>query len=297
MERNITVKNKHILSGKIIFAVLLVMPVLLVLLLLVGFPMVYSFVISFFNWDLISQPKFIGLVNYIHLLSSMKFLNSILITLVFTAFSFAIEFITGFGIALLLNQDIRGKRYFRSMILVPMMLTPVVIGVTWRMLYNQEFGLINYVFTIIGLKPVGWVTNSNVALIAVSIAEIWHMTAYVILILSAGLASLPEEPFEAASIDGAGWWQKLRYIMIPLLKPLIILICIFRVIELFRIFDMVYTLTGGGPGRSTETLSFSVYIETFTGWQIGYGAAASYIIVIITACIGCFLLSKEEKDF
>ncbi len=269
---------------------LLLSPTFLLISIVLLFPLLYNLRLSFYSWNIIKPEVFVGLDNYGMILQDSRFWNSVRTTATFYAAAFVIEFCVGFGLALLLNRDIRGKRVFRTIILLPMMLTPVVLGLNWRMMYNLEFGIINYFFRVVGLPTRAWAVDAATAMPALVVADVWHTTAFVTIVLAAGLATLPEEPFEAARIDGSSAWQDLVYLTIPLLKPLILVVCLFRTIELIRIFDIVYTLTGGGPGRATETISFHVFQETFLGWQIGYGAAVSYVLLFVTLIIGLLFI-------
>ena len=207
----------------------------------------------------------------------------------FVASAIAIEFTLGMLVALLLNRNLRGKGAIRSMILLPMMCTNVVIGLTWRLLFNYEFGIINYYFTQMGLSPVEWLSAPNLAMLSVVIVDVWNTTSFVALMLLAGLQSLPEEPFEAARIDGASAWQTFTFITLPLLRQSILVALLWRLIDTFRIFDVVYLLTAGGPARATEMVSIYVYTYGFKSFNLGYASSSSYVMIIIMLLIAGLL--------
>jgi multiple sugar transport system permease protein len=201
----------------------------------------------------------------------------------------SLEFIFGLGIALLLDYDLKAKRFFRSIILIPMMCTNVVIGLTWRLMYNYQFGIINYFLVELGLQPVEWLSNVSIVLPAVILVDVWNTTSFVALLLLAGLQALPDEPFEAARIDGASAQQRFWYLTLPLLRPTILVALLWRVIDTFRIFDVIYLLTAGGPARATETISIYVYRYGFQTFDLGFASAASYTMILIMLVIAVFL--------
>jgi len=190
---------------------------------------------------------------------------------------------------LLLNHELKFKGFFRSMILLPMMCTNVVIGLTWRLLLNYQYGLVNFYLARIGILPIEWVSSPKVAMISVVLVDVWNTTSFIALMLLAGLQSLPEEPFEAARIDGASRLQTFFYLTLPLLKPIILVALLWRFIDTFRIFDVIYLLTAGGPARATETVSIYVYRYGFQSFNLGIAAAASFIMLLIMLVIAVFL--------
>lgn len=249
------------------------------------YPLAYSLYMSFHAYNIITPPRFIGLRNYERILTDDRFLDSIQISFTFMIATFLVELFIGFGLALLINRDIQGKTIIRSIILMPLMLTPVVVGTNWRVMFNYDFGIINYIVTQLGFQRVNWVNDAFFALPALVTLEVWRVVPFEMLVFSAGLAALPDEPFEAAEIDGASAWQRLTLLTIPMLRPLFLVVAMFRSYELLRVFDIVYTLTGGGPGRATETMSFGIFNRLFEGWQVGYASATSYIMFLISMVV------------
>ncbi len=271
---------------------LYISPAFIVLFIILVYPLGYSFWLSFHEWTLRGFRKgipFVGLENYIDLFSTPEFLNSLRITFTFLILAIGIEFVLGMGLALLLHHDLKGRGIMRSLILIPMMCTNVVIGLTWRLLFNYEFGLVNYYLSRTGLAPVNWLSSPSVALPAVIIVDVWNTTSFVALLLLAGLQSLPEEPYEAATIDGASSWQTFVYLTIPLLRPTILVVLLWRFIDTFRIFDVIYLLTAGGPARATETVSIYVYRNGFQFFNLGFASASSYIMIFIMVIVAAIL--------
>ena len=252
------------------------------------YPLGYSLWLSFHRWTLRTFKQgipFIGLENYRQLFTSPEFWSSLRITFTFVLLAITFEFALGMALALLLNHDLKAKGLIRSFILLPMMCTNVVIGLTWRLLFNYEFGIINYYLTQLGFGPVEWLSSPKIALWSVILVDVWNTTSFVALMLLAGLQSLPEEPFEAARIDGANSLQTFLYLTLPLLRQTILVALLWRLIDTFRIFDVVYLLTAGGPARATETVSIYIYRYGFQAFNLGFASAASYIMIVIMLLI------------
>lgn len=267
-------------------------PAFLVMGVILLYPLGYSLWLSFHKWTLRTFRQgvpWVGSENYANLFSNTEFLNSLRVTFTFVIFAVGIEFFLGMGLALLLNHDLRGKGLIRSIILLPMMCTNVVIGLTWRLLYSYDFGIINFYLREIGLMPVEWVASPKIALTSVIIVDVWNTTSFVALMLLAGLQSLPDEPFEAARIDGASSIQTFFFLTLPLLRQTILVALLWRLIDTFRIFDVVYLLTAGGPARATETVSIYVYRYGFQLFNLGFASAASYIMILIMLVIAAIL--------
>ncbi|MCS6907871.1 MAG: sugar ABC transporter permease [Anaerolineales bacterium] len=267
-------------------------PSFLVMTIILVYPLAYSLWLSFHRWTLRTFKQgipFIGLENYQQLFSSPEFWNSLRITFTFVFLAVAIEFVLGMGLALLLNHDLKAKGLIRSLILLPMMCTNVVIGLTWRLLFNYEFGIVNYYLNQLGFASVEWLSSPKIALWSVIVVDVWNTTSFVALMLLAGLQSLPEEPFEAARIDGANSIQTFFYLTLPLLRQTILVALLWRLIDTFRIFDVVYLLTAGGPARATETVSIYIYRYGFQSFNLGFASAASYVMILIMLAIAALM--------
>lgn len=274
-------------------------PSLLVLLIVFAIPMVYSFIISFFDTNLKHRGMgdFIGIQNYIAALSDKYFLSSAVTTLFFTIGVVVFEFILGLGIALLLNTNVRGKDFYFSIIIIPMMITPVAVGLMWRLLLHSELGIVNYILGFLGISGKAWLADSKLALGTVMFIDIWQNVSYMVLVLQAGLVSLPLEPYEAVKVDGASALQSFRYLTIPMMKPTFMTVLLMRAISALKTYDLIYVLTKGGPGVSTEVISYHIYQEAFRNLEIGSASAMSYLLVLVIIPIAvCFIkISKQNS--
>lgn len=272
------------------FRFLLLLPALTVMVLIMIYPLTYSFWLSLHSYDLINPVRYVGLNNYVNILGDERVWNSVRVTFNFAIPSFVLELVLGFVIALLIHYHVTRKGLWRTLLFMPLLMTPVIIGINWRVMFNYDFGVINYYLSVVGVHRQNWLSDPSLALPALITVEVWHNTPFVMLIMSAGLAALPLEPFEMAEIDGAGLLQTLWYLTIPMLKPLFLIVALFRSYELIRVFDIVFALTQGGPGRATETLSFHIFNQLFEGFQVGYSAAVSYVLFSISLTISVVLI-------
>ena len=249
----------------------------------VGIPTLYSLYLSFHQWKLATFKRgvpFVGFDNYAKALSDDAFWHSMQVTLTFTVVALVLEIVLGVGLAVLMDQDFRGRRTARILLLLPMFVTNVVIGLIWRILLSYDFGVVNWVLSLFGLPKVAWLGDPTLALWSLIIIDVWNTTAFVALIVLAGLQGIPDEPRQAARVDGASSWQVFRLITLPLLRPVLLVAVIWRTIDLFRIFDVVFSLTGGGPYNATETISLYAYNEGFASFNLGFASAISYLIII-----------------
>lgn len=263
---------------------LLVLPTVLLGLGLWLYPMLYSIEVSTYNWQFVqgdAGKRFVGLENYSRILfRQADFWNSIRVTLAFVVSAVTLEFLLGLAIALALNLEFAGRRVVRTLVLVPMMITPIAAGLIWKLIYDGQFGVLNYLIGLLGIPPRVWLGDPLLALGAVVLVDIWHGTPFVALVLLAGLQTIPPDYYEAASIDGAGFWGRLRYITLPLLAPVMLVVLLFRTITAIRAFDVVYALTQGGPAGMTEVIGLYLYKYGFRLFNIGYAAALSIVLAV-----------------
>lgn len=250
------------------------------------FPLAYSMYVSLTEYNL-ARPHlgmpFVGMANYIILLGDPNFQNSIMVTFTIVAGAVFVQVLAGLVLALLLNLNLKGAGFVKILLLLPMMVTPSVTGIIWRILYTPTVSPINYYLQTIGLIPPRWL-SSDFVIPSIIIADSWQWTPFVMLILLAGLQNLPPEPIEAAKIDGASRWQMLRYVTLPLLKPIILTAIVLRTIGAFKIFDMVFILTRGAL-PSSEVASIFVVKRLLDFYYVGYSAASSYLFAIIIMVI------------
>ena len=276
----------------------MVAPALAVLLSLSIYPLLYSVQISL-QTDSPAGPVW-GLGNFERLLIDHFFWAAMAHTLIYAVAALLIEFFLGLGLALLLNLSIRGRRFFRATLLIPMMLPTVVVGVVWRLMFNPNFGTINGVLRQLGVntEQLTWTASPRLALAAVIAVDVWQWTPFVFLVLLAGLQAIPQEPYEAARVDGSSSWQTFRHVTLPLLKPAILIVLLLRTMDLLRVFDQIFILTEGGPGFATETVSLYIYRAAFRFTDFGYAAAMSFVLLIITNLISTIyirLLQSRES--
>lgn len=286
-------------QNKRIFLVFL-LPAMLVLFVTTIYPMLYAGYLSFRSYDLakLFVPRaFVGWANYQEILASNEFLHTLVITFKLMLMTLSIELVLGVAMALLVTQKLPGMRLARTLLLIPMMLSPVIVGLVWLFLYFPELGYLNYFLSFIGIDSIAWITSTDWALWAIAIADIWQWTPFVMMGVVAALHSLSPEPYEAAMIDGNSRWEIFTHITLPQIKPVLISLMFLRAIDTFKIYDIIFVLTKGGPGDSTEVLSLFIYRQSFTFWRMGMGAAASFIsLVIIVVLITLFFKSLNRQQ-
>ena len=275
-------------------------PALILLLVTIAGPLIYSFVISFFNTNLKNPGlgDFVGLGNYIDAVSDPYFRESAWTTIVFSVSVVVFEFILGFAIALLLNSIGRGKNFFFTIIIVPMMITPIAVGLIWRLLLHANLGIVNYLLSLIGIEGQAWLADPNLALKTVIFIDIWQQVPYMVLVLMAGLVTLPTEPYEAATVDGASRIQMFFKLTLPMMVPTIIVACLLRLITALKTYDLIYILTKGGPGTTTEVISYHIYQQAFRYLEVGKASAMSFLLLlcIIPVSILFVKLSKNRMS-
>jgi len=255
------------------------------------YPLVFSLITSFTTYGFLNPffNMFVWFDNYGAIFRDIYFWNSLYVIMKFVVVVVSLEFILGFGVAILLNRNIKAKGVFYTILTIPMVMAPVAVALIWRVFLHPELGIANYFLSLVRLPPVNWLGSEKVAFWTVVMVDIWQQVSFMILILLAGLVSLPKDPYEAAEIDGASLSQRFRFITLPLMKPVIVVALLLRVIFGFRTFDLVYILTRGGPGVTTDVMSYYIYRRTFMGLSVSESSAASYILLLVTMFIVVFL--------
>lgn len=264
-----------------------VTPAVLFIVLMMAFPVGYTIWLSFHEWTggLAAAPRFVGLANFQRLLfDDPRFWGAVSRTFTFTAMAVGVETVLGVAIAVMLNREFRARGLVRTVFLLPMIATPVAVALVWRLMYQPQLGILNDLLTSMGLPPSEWVSDPSLALPALVLVDIWEWTPLITLITLAGLTALPEEPFEAARVDGASGWQVFRFVTLPMVRPVIIVAVVFRLIEALKTFDPILVITQGGPGFATETLNIYVYQTSFHYQRLGY--SASLLIVFFFLVLG-----------
>jgi multiple sugar transport system permease protein len=282
------------------FGYVLIAPAVAVLLAVVIYPMFFSLWISLHQWVL-SRPTafpFVGLQNYVDLVTRDDvFPVSIRVTTLLVVFAVGVEFLIGLGLALLLNRrDIRGRRLILSLLIMPLVVTPVVAGVLWKFMLHPRLGIVNYLLGLLGLGHPLWAANPRLALLSVALVDIWQWTPFMLIVLYAGLVALPVEPVEAAQLDGASGWNLFRHVTMPMISRVAIVALLIRTIDTFKMFDVVYVLTRGGPGNATEVVSFYTYRVGLNYFDMGRAAALSWVISILLVALGQVYLKAARFE-
>lgn len=280
-----------------LFAVFL-LPGIVILFAMTIYPMLFAGWLSFHSYNLAMPfiPRvFVGWANYAEVLSSSAFLHALIITFELMAITLSVQLVLGVGIAILVTQRLPGMSVARTLLLIPMMISPVIVGLVWLFLYFPELGYLNYFLGLLGIPPAGWISSTDWALPAIAIADIWQWTPFVMMGTAAALHSLSPEPYEAALIDGNSRLEVFLRVTLPQLKPVLVSLMFLRAIDAFKIYDIIYVLTKGGPADATEVLSLFIYRQSFTFWRMGVGAAASFVsLIIITVLITLFFRSLQR---
>lgn len=290
----------------------MVAPTVILVVAMTVYPLIYSLRLAFHQWDLqnVGHP-FVGLDNFRAALGDARVWNALLNTMIIVVFGIALEFLLGFGLALLVIDTVHLKRFVVPFFMLPVMMVPVVVGLTWRMLWDNQYGAINQMLrtlvdhdvgvTLLGSHvqlmnhhPVNivWLGHADTALFAMIVTQVWQWTPFMFFVLLAGLSAINPELYEAASLDGANWWHSLRDITLPGMSKVIAVAVLFRALDAFKIFDLVYMFTQGGPGTSTESVSWYIYQVGFKFFRMGYASAISYLMLIFLSVVATLYVSR-----
>ena len=266
------------------FALLLLLPAAVVVFGVVIWPVVRTLVVSLYDVDsaMPGSYPFVGLDNYVRVFQDSRFYSVLGHTMYFTLVSTFLELALGIAVALLLNAPLRARWLWRSIVVLPWALPTIVNGALWRWIYNGQYGALNGLLDTLGISqtPTQWLGEPFLALNMVIIADVWKNTSIVVFFILAGLQTIPSDLYEAARVDGAGPWRAFWRLTIPMLAPSIAVVLILRTIEAFKVFDIIYVMTGGGPASGTQTVAFYTYLQAFSNQLFGYGAALAYLIVL-----------------
>lgn len=261
---------------------LFIAPAAIIMLIALFYPLVYMIYGSFRDWDpsqRLSETDFVGLANYVKLLSDEAFIESLTVTLTFAFVVVFFEMVIGVGLALLLDRNLRGMSLLRTLFILPMMIAPVVVGLMWRFMYHQTDGIFNRWLTDLGIDRVDWLGQH--ALTSVIIADIWQWTPFIFILSLAALQSLPRSALEAARIDGATGWQQVIHIKLPLMAPVLIVTMLLRLIDAFKVLEVILVMTEGGPGLSTEILALRIARTAQEFRELGEAAAMSNYLLLL----------------
>jgi multiple sugar transport system permease protein len=281
---------------------LFVMPGIIWVLLFTIFPLLYSLRLSFFHARLGGEERFIWFGNFARAFTDYRFLSVIKVTLFFVVFDVSLTVLLGLLLALLFSRPLRramhGQRFFRSVFTMPMFTAPIALGYLGLTIFHEEIGAVNTVLRALGLlKLPAWFSNIWLARIAITLVDIWQWTPFCFLVILAGLQSLPDEVYEAAILDTSSGWDMFRYITLPLIAPVIFTVTILRMVETFKILDIPFSLTSGGPGMATQTYSYYIYLTGLRNFNTGYASALAYILLIIMLLISMSFFRRLRQIY
>ena len=280
--------------------ILFPLPAVVFIGLLMVFPILYTLYLSFTNWNLTSgmEPSFVGLGSYLRVFSEPRFLHALGRTFAFTVFAVAIEVVLGVAIALILNRAFIGKSVAKLLLLLPLVATPVAVGIVFNLFYDPTIGLLNFALHALGLPQGRWVSSENTVIASLVLVDVWQWTPMITLIVLAGLAGLSEEPVEAARVDGASDWQTLRYVTLPMVMPVILTAMILRLIDALKTFDIIFAMTGGGPGYASETLNIMGFKYSFEYFRMGQSSVilVALFLVVLLCSLGIMKLRASSEN-
>jgi multiple sugar transport system permease protein len=265
------------------------------------YPVLSAFHLGLHEWSMgtpWSSARWVGLDNFVSAFSQPRVWSSLWTTLLFAAVCVTAEMVLGIALALALEKPVRGMAVFRTIFILPMMIAPIAVGLAWRYMFDAQFGLINALLQTVGVAPKAWLAEPGLAFAAIVIADIWQWTPFVFIMMIAALAGVDSSVLEAARIDGARWWQQTFLVKLPMVMHVIAITLMMRLIDAFRVLEVVYVLTFGGPGDSTEILALHIYKTAFVGQQLGVAAAISVLLLVVVALLswGALRLSNPLKD-
>ena len=273
---------------------LYVLPAVLVMAFGLAYPIVDAVRLSFFDWpmgtDFASTAKFVGFDAFAAMLQSPQVWTSMGVTLAFIAIAVTAEMLLGIALALVLEKPVRGMRFFRTVFILPMMIAPICVGLIWRYLFDASFGPINQALALVGIAPHAWLADPQTAFAAMVVVDIWQWTPFVLIMVLAGLQGLDSSVIEAARIDGANAWQQIVRVKLPIIKPILIVTLLARMIDGFRGLEVIYVMTFGGPGQSTELFSLHIFKAAFISQKLGYSAALSLLLLVIVSVLSLGIL-------
>lgn len=272
----------------------LLLPALLLLLALFVYPLFYAVNLSVHDVNIFTIRRggapFVGVQKYIDVLSNPSTWRALSRTIYFGGASLILQLVLGMVLALIFNRAFIGKNLLMTICLVPMMITPIAVGMFWRLLLNAQWGFINYLIGLVNIPPQPWLAHATLVQFAVIAVHVWWEVSFVFLIFLGGLSALPVEPFEAAEIDGGSRWQVFRFITLPLMTPIILVVILIRMIDAFRSFDVIYALTEGGPGDASRVIALELYEIAFRRQQYGEAAALGILIMLLMLVLTALLM-------
>jgi multiple sugar transport system permease protein len=273
------------------------LPAVLFVLIMMLFPIIYTVRISFFEWSMsaTTPPKWVGLDNYAALLQDGRFWHAVGATFYFTIVALVAEVVLGVAIAVLLARQFRGKDVVKTVFLLPMVATPVAMGLVWMLIYEPTIGVANMMLKSLGFEPLLWLASTSQVIPSLIIVDVWEWTPMISLIVMAGISTLPSDPYEAADVDGANGWQKFTNITLPLLRPTILVAAMLRLIDVLKTFDIIYATTQGGPNFASETLNLYGYVLGFQYFKLGMASSLLVLFFLLVMGLTLFMIWMRKR--
>lgn len=277
---------------------LFVSPAFVSLVLIAALPFVFALAISFADIDLRRwQASFAGLENYGRVLGNGRIWNAVWVTLHISVVALALQFLIGIALALALREIKTGKNLIMVLLILPAAVAPIAVAEIWKLILNADFGPMNYLLgQAFGMEPVVWLNDPTISIYAIILADVWQWTPFVMLLLYSGMLGIPGETLEASSMDGATYVQQVRYIILPALRPVIFVTLIIRSVDMLKVFELPFTMTGGGPGSATETLSMYIYQLGFKFWRLPDAAVATFVVLVLAISIVALFARQLTKE-
>ncbi|MDR0440347.1 MAG: sugar ABC transporter permease [Candidatus Accumulibacter sp.] len=274
-----------------------ILPAVLIMLAACLYPVMSAVRLGFYDWSMgtpWAQAKWTGWTSFEIAFTDPAIWRSLWTTLKFAAVSVSAEMFLGIALALALEGKIRGMAFFRTLFILPMMVAPIAVGLTWRYLFDAQFGLVNALLAVFGVAAKGWLADETLAFAAIVISDIWQWTPFVFIMVIAGLTSVDANVLEAARIDGARWWTLTRRVKLPMIAHVLAITLVMRLIDAFRVLEVIYVLTFGGPGDSTEVLSMYIYKTAFIGQKLGAASAISVLLLAVVMFLTWLALTMSN---
>ncbi|WP_222851606.1 carbohydrate ABC transporter permease [Phytoactinopolyspora mesophila] len=290
-------KRRWLKSDKAVIAYVFILPYVVLFLAFKIIPAIFGVGLSFTNWRPTGGADFVGMDNFSRLFSDPIFWGALRVTLVYAVIAIPMSITVSLFMAVLCDRTLRGMGIYRSIFFLPVVTSSVISGIIWVWIFGQQ-GPLNWLIGLVGAGPLGWLQSDLLVLPSLAMVSAWSNFGYNMLILLAGMLAIPKDYYEASSLDGANWFQRFRHVTIPLLKPALFFVLILEIIKSFQVFDTIYVMTGGGPVRSSYTLTYMIYDQGFGYFDFGYASAAGVVLLVITLTVSLvqrWLFDKENK--
>lgn len=293
----LTSRRIHQTTSDRIWSWAFLLPVVAVLMIAAFIPLGYGLVLSFHRYKLTiasSRPAFIGLQNYINMFKDEIFLKSLSNNILFALMSVSVEMIVGVMVAMMLSDDNRLSRLLTTFLMVPMIIAPVASGTLWRMMVDRTYGVVNYLLGFVGIPPVSWIGDYRIALYTIVFVDCWQFIPFVALLVLSSIKSIPNSFLDAARVDGASPWKVFTKVVLPITSPVIIIVAMIRFIDAFKIFDVVFVMTQGGPGNATEMLPTYIYRQGIKFLDVGYSSATAILFILAMSLVAAVFIRLQR---